>query len=735
MGQGRPGGVRTVKHGSSEVKFTKLSPKKIDGPHLNLANYKQHDDHSCSFVAAMAVAHHFDKSVSPKEVLKAVRPSKSGGMDRKGVQRGMRELGIEAKYVKDLTVAKLKKHVEAGTPVMLTVYPKDWTSDHYTVVQGFSEGGKRIHLSNYRSMAVKEFEQEWFDKGEGLICTQRPKPVKNGMTDPVGWWHQLAEQMGIKSEPVLTANPAVSEAQRRFLNATKGHGWVKEHGFDNEGKLPARVVKPAKNELDNSLDYGDDQLEENCIMATNAAEEVGEMNANQKASWWRRLGESLGMIQPTGNAAEGQERHSQTGRFEQHPLTAVRRAADDLNQDGDPGAPAQLVGTGKGEERNTVKVTRLTEPIDVDGDGDGADDDQYGDDPDESEAQTEPGATATVGGKHVNKGVMNSTEDEEMETCPDCGGQLAADGSCDCYEKPAAPVAPAAPAAPAKKPNPFAKKVTNMIANELHGLTGGERRDRLQELRPSMIRALSVNCDCQTERVALNGLSDETLLTLITANAKAEGSNADVTGDPGFKGKQPVGGEEDETKKAPGLDWDDSESDAEAEPLKTGGKGATPQVRGRVANRRMTRDQWLAAAPPEVVEEHRLVQNILHGQKTAVIRKLVGHLPRERQTQVVNSMGLMTKTLDELKQLLILQRPQHITDNGWEQPQVPTPSFLGGQTLPPVGNGAEPTVNAELQSDVDCMNPPTINFKQWQQEDRATGGRGAKMATSEADAM
>ena len=34
--------------------------------------------------------------------------------------------------------------------------------------------------------------------------------------------------------------PAKSEAQRRYLNATMGHEWVKTHHYDNRGKLPAR---------------------------------------------------------------------------------------------------------------------------------------------------------------------------------------------------------------------------------------------------------------------------------------------------------------------------------------------------------------------------------------------------------------------------------------------------------------------------------------------------------------
>jgi hypothetical protein len=35
--------------------------------------------------------------------------------------------------------------------------------------------------------------------------------------------------------------PAVSQAQRAYLNMKFGHGWVKRHHFDNPGKLPAHV--------------------------------------------------------------------------------------------------------------------------------------------------------------------------------------------------------------------------------------------------------------------------------------------------------------------------------------------------------------------------------------------------------------------------------------------------------------------------------------------------------------
>jgi len=39
--------------------------------------------------------------------------------------------------------------------------------------------------------------------------------------------------------------PAKSEAQRKLLNKKFGHKWVKEHHFDNKGKLPAHSRKKA----------------------------------------------------------------------------------------------------------------------------------------------------------------------------------------------------------------------------------------------------------------------------------------------------------------------------------------------------------------------------------------------------------------------------------------------------------------------------------------------------------
>lgn len=40
--------------------------------------------------------------------------------------------------------------------------------------------------------------------------------------------------------------PAKSQAQRAYLNMKFGHSWVKEHHFDNKGKLPYHVSSGKK---------------------------------------------------------------------------------------------------------------------------------------------------------------------------------------------------------------------------------------------------------------------------------------------------------------------------------------------------------------------------------------------------------------------------------------------------------------------------------------------------------
>jgi ABC-type bacteriocin/lantibiotic exporter with double-glycine peptidase domain len=170
---------KPVKFGNFKVRYSEHRNKRIEGDSIPLKNYKQQDPHSCGFVAALTVARHFNPDVSDREVLKAVRPLLNWGVNRVKLTKAIRSLGIKADFRKDLTIAKMRKHVKEGSPIIVSVWPAKWETDHWTVVQGF--GADLVHLTNHRSMIVENFLKQWSDmdmrsqggSGEGIVCEYR----------------------------------------------------------------------------------------------------------------------------------------------------------------------------------------------------------------------------------------------------------------------------------------------------------------------------------------------------------------------------------------------------------------------------------------------------------------------------------------------------------------------------------------------------------------------------------
>lgn len=168
-------GVHTVKVGNLKSKFSVHTDKRISNG-IKLKNYRQQDSHSCGFVAALTVARYLKPDTSARDVLSAVRPTKGAGIDRAGLTGALKQIGIAAVYRDDLDAANLRRLVDRGIPVVVTVWPDDYRSDHWVVVQGFD--GNRVYLTNYKSVSVRDFNRIWFDRGEGLVC--QPAVKKKG---------------------------------------------------------------------------------------------------------------------------------------------------------------------------------------------------------------------------------------------------------------------------------------------------------------------------------------------------------------------------------------------------------------------------------------------------------------------------------------------------------------------------------------------------------------------------
>ncbi len=77
-------------------------------------------------------------------------------------------------YRSNLGPRRIRGLIEAGIPVLVSVYPEDWSSDHWTVVRRISDDD-RISLTNYEGcgpagMSWKDFTAIWYTRGEGLVC-------------------------------------------------------------------------------------------------------------------------------------------------------------------------------------------------------------------------------------------------------------------------------------------------------------------------------------------------------------------------------------------------------------------------------------------------------------------------------------------------------------------------------------------------------------------------------------
>lgn len=166
-----------VRYGNTWARYTMHAPRRINGDNIPLPNYRQQDEHSCGFLAALTVVRYFYPDTSRRTVLQEVRPSIHHGVDRNSLMDGLYRLGVVAGFRSNMTVSMLRRHVRAGRPVIVSVWPEDWISDHWVVVQGFSPD--RIHLTNWpRCISLARFAELWSDMDmrgqggsqEGLVC-------------------------------------------------------------------------------------------------------------------------------------------------------------------------------------------------------------------------------------------------------------------------------------------------------------------------------------------------------------------------------------------------------------------------------------------------------------------------------------------------------------------------------------------------------------------------------------
>ncbi len=174
--QTRIGNRRTSAHFRIECDRTGGSPYPIPRVH-------QIDEHSCGFLAALTVVRYFDPAVPTRDVLKVLMPSPTRGCSQREMIRALKRFGIKAEYHEGLKWWDLVNTYWMGWSLIVTVWPEEWVSDHWTVVRRLEQQPCRVLLSNpaptgYEydgleedgSLSWYDFNKVWWPKGAALIC-------------------------------------------------------------------------------------------------------------------------------------------------------------------------------------------------------------------------------------------------------------------------------------------------------------------------------------------------------------------------------------------------------------------------------------------------------------------------------------------------------------------------------------------------------------------------------------
>lgn len=154
---------------------------------LALPGYRQLQSFSCGWVAGLMVLHYFDRRRSPSDFWERLSPHPENGTTTRRLMQGLKQSGVVCTLSKNLTWPKIKKAIQNGNPIILTVKTKRKDELHWVVLYGANYRTKEVFIAgngipylNWLTDAHKltwgDFYKSWEPKGEALVCRDYSKP-------------------------------------------------------------------------------------------------------------------------------------------------------------------------------------------------------------------------------------------------------------------------------------------------------------------------------------------------------------------------------------------------------------------------------------------------------------------------------------------------------------------------------------------------------------------------------
>lgn len=137
---------------------------------------RQSTDFTCGVAALQSVFAYFGDDCREDQLAKELNAVPKTGTHYQEMVRLAKAKGYLVKVLKDMTLADLKKIIDAGKPVICLIqawadkpldYSNDWQDGHYVVAIGHDTNNiffmDPSTLSNYTFIPEKEFVSRWHD--------------------------------------------------------------------------------------------------------------------------------------------------------------------------------------------------------------------------------------------------------------------------------------------------------------------------------------------------------------------------------------------------------------------------------------------------------------------------------------------------------------------------------------------------------------------------------------------
>ncbi len=137
---------------------------------------RQSTDFTCGVAALQSVFAYFGDEYREDHLAKELKAVPKTGTHYQEMMRLAKAKGYSVKVLKTMTIADLKKTIDAGKPVICLIqawadkavdYSNDWEDGHYVVAIGHDSDNIYFMdpstLSNYTFIPTKEFVNRWHD--------------------------------------------------------------------------------------------------------------------------------------------------------------------------------------------------------------------------------------------------------------------------------------------------------------------------------------------------------------------------------------------------------------------------------------------------------------------------------------------------------------------------------------------------------------------------------------------